>query len=154
MDPYLLVAIIIDEIARFAPIEPITDPLAGYFIGVNTSIGLAQVETDTAQDLIKRGYYNPNPDDDELPQENILKVSRRHLYQYLKDPKHSIFFAAARMRALTDEWKKFIDISKRPEIIATLYHLPRRLPHADPQPNARGLQIINEFYPFAKDWLR
>lgn len=26
-------------------------------------------------------------------------------------------------------------------------------PHADPQPNDRGLQIANEFYKLAKEWL-
>lgn len=37
VDPYLLGAIIIDEIARFAPFEIVTDPLGGHFVGVNTS---------------------------------------------------------------------------------------------------------------------
>ena len=152
VDPYLLGAIIIDEIARFAPFEPVTDPLSGYFVGVNTLAGIAQVEIDTAQDLIKKGYYNPDPD--KLSPATIHKVSRRELYKYVKKPKHSIYFAAARMRALTDEWKRFVDLSQRSEIIATLYHLPYRRPHADPHPNDRGLQIIKEFYPLAKKWLR
>ena len=184
--PYLLGAIIIDEIARFAPFEIITDPLGGHFLGANTSVGIAQVKIETARDLIKRDYYNPNPDDQRLSvritsvvysfpttlalsykksvnnapisyrlsPKNILKTSRQELYPYLKKPEHSISFAAARMRALTDEWKKFVDISKRPEIISTLYHLPRTYPHAHPQPNDRGLQIAHEFYKLAEKWLR
>ena len=153
VDSYLLGAIIIDEIARFAPIEMITDPLGGYFIGVNTSVGIAQVKIDTARGLIKDGYYNPNPDDGKLSPANIGKVSRSHLYQYVKESRHSIFFAAARMRALIDEWKKFVDLSRKPEIITTLYHLPHIIPHANPQSNDRGLQIAREFYQLAKEWL-
>ncbi len=154
VDPYLLGAIIIDEIARFAPIEMITDPLGGYFIGVNTSVGIAQVKIDTARGLIKNDYYNPNPRDNQLSSANIQKVSRSHLYEYVKEPRHSIFFAAAKMRSVIDLWQKSIDISKSPEIIATLYSLKGKSPHPDPQPNDRGLQIANEFYQFAKEWLR
>jgi len=58
------------------------------------------------------------------------------------------------MRALIDEWRKFIDISKSPNIIATLYSLKGKTPHAHPEPNNRGLQIANEFYKLAKEWLR
>ncbi len=154
IDPYLLGAIIIDEIARFGPFESIKDPLAGYFIGVNTSAGIAQVKTDTARGLIQDGYYNPNPNDPKLSRDKVSKTSRAHLYQYIKESKHSIFFAAARMRALTDEWKKFIDLSAKSEIIATLYHLPYKSPHGNPDSNERGLQIANEFYSLAKWWLQ
>ena len=153
VDPYLLAAIIIDEIARFAPWEPITDPLFGYFLGITASAGIAQVKIDTARGLIKSGYYNPNPDDPELSSQKIGKTSRRHLYEYVKKPRHSIFFAAARMRGLIDTWKKFADLSATPEIVATLYSLYKD-PHADPKPNERGLQIAGEFYEFAKDWLQ
>lgn len=152
VDPYLLGAIIIDEVARFAPFEIMTDPLGGLFLGANTSVGIAQVEIDTAHDLIVRGYYHPNPRDSRLSPKNVQNISRQELYPYVK--KHSIAFAAARMRALTDEWKRFVDLSKGPEIIATLYHLERRKPHAHPRPNERGLQITQEFYLLAKDWLR
>ncbi|MFY9462565.1 MAG: hypothetical protein WAP52_00055 [Candidatus Sungiibacteriota bacterium] len=153
VDSYLLGAIIIDEIARLNPFEEIADRLAVNFIGANTSAGIAQVKMDTARGLIKDGYYNPDPHDSKLSAANIKKVSRSYLYDYVKEPEHSIFFAAARMRSLIDEWKRSIDISQRPEIIATLYHLPYIDPHAHPQPNDRGLQIANEFYKLAREWL-
>jgi hypothetical protein len=152
IDPYLLAAIIIDEISRFGPIESITDPLLGYFIGINTSAGIAQVKTDTARGLIKSGYYNPDPD--KLSPKNIDKISRRQLYQYVEQPKHSICFAAARIKSLIDAWKKFVDLNKRPEIIATLYSLDHKTPHSSPQPNSRGQQITNEFYKLAQKWLQ
>lgn len=154
VDPYLLGAVIIDEITRLNPIEVITDCLAGSFVGINTSVGIAQVETDTARGLIQSGYYNPNPNDPELSKSRIGKTPRSHLYAYVVQPKHSIFFAAARMRKIMDEWGKSVDLTKKPEIIATLYSLKHRDPHADPQPNDRGLQIVKEFYPLAKKWLR
>lgn len=153
IDSYLLGAILIDEIARLAPLETIRDYLTGYFIGINTSIGIAQVETDTARKLIQKGYYNPDPQDSKLSAANIQDVPRSYLYEYVKDPIHNIFFAAARMRALTDEWGKFVNLSKKPEIIATLYHLKYKRPHVDPRPNDRGLQIAGQFYRLAQEWL-
>lgn len=152
VDPYLLGAIIIDEIARMAPFEEIKDVLTGRFIGINTSAGIAQVKTDTARGLIQRGYYNPNPDDPQLSKEKIKKTPLSYLYTYVVQSEHSISFAAAKMRSLIDEWQKFIDLAGRPEIIATLYSLKRN-PHPDPAPNERGLQIVDEFYPLAKEWL-
>ncbi len=153
IDPYLLGAIVIDEIARIAPWEFITDPLLGYFIGINASVGIAQVKLETARGLIKGGYYNPNPADSKLLPENIARTSRMYLYQYVKEPKHSIFFAAAQMRSLIVEWKTLQDISKQPEIIATLYSLKGKTPHKNPEANERGLQIAGEFYELAKMWL-
>lgn len=153
IDPYLLGAIVIDEIAQFGLLENITDLLASYFIGINTSTGIAQVKLETARGLIKDGYYNPNPHDPKLARDKINKTPRKYLYQYVKEPKHSIFFAAARMRELIDKWKRFVNLAERPEIISTLYSM-YKLPHANPQANARGLQITNEFYPLVKKWLR
>ena len=154
VDPYLLGAIIIDELARFAPWEPITDPVGGYYIGTDTSAGIAQVTVETARGLIRDGYYNPDPSDPKLSLKQVENVPRRDLYEYVKQPKHSIFFAAAHMRALMDKWKRFVDLSKRPEIIATLYSIGRgKPPHGNPQPNKRGLQISDGFYRFAREWL-
>lgn len=152
IDPYLLGAIIIDEIARINPIEVITDLLVVAFIGKNTSVGIAQVTIDTARDLIKNGYYNPNPDDPKLAKENINKTSRAYMYAYIVETKHNIFLAAAKIRSLINDWHRFIDIGNKPEIIATLYSLYKR-PHPNPQPNERGLQISSEFYLLAKEFL-
>ena len=58
------------------------------------------------------------------------------------------------MRELTDKWKKFVDLGERPEIVATLYSRKERQPQGNPQPNERGLQISDEFYQLAKEWLR
>lgn len=154
IDPYLLGAIIIDELARVKPFEDVFEKLAVFFVGTDVSAGIAQVKIKTARGLIQDGYYNPNPNDPKLSPENIGKVSRAYLHQFVKEPKYSIFFVAARVRALIDEWKKFADLSAMPEIIATLYHLPYKNPHGNPEANPRGLQISDEFYRFSKVWLQ
>jgi len=152
IDHYLLSAILIDEMARMAPLEDITDMLLVEFLGKNTSVGIAQVETGTARDLMFSGYYNPNPNEFSS-KEKIKKSSDREIYEYIKQPEHSIFFAAARIRNLIDNWRKFIDLNQRPEIIGSLYSMGKK-PHENPQPNDRGLQIANEFYNLAKEWLK
>ncbi len=153
IDPYLLAGILIDELARLNPIEKITDMLSVYFIGKNTSAGIGQVKTDTAKGLMLSGYYNPDPDKFSS-KEKIKKATRQQIYEYTKQPKHSIFFVAARIRGFVDAWKKFINLREKPEIIATLYSLGDIDPHNNPQPNERGLQIANEFYKLAQDWLK
>ncbi|MDO8512094.1 MAG: hypothetical protein Q7S57_02385 [bacterium] len=35
-----------------------------------------------------------------------------------------------------------------------IYSLKHKDPHNSPQPNDRGLQIVNEFYKLAQDWLK
>lgn len=156
IDPYLLGAILIDEIARFLPFEGVGEALLVFFVGKNASGGIAQVKVETARGLIQGGYYNPDPSDQKLSVERIKKTSRAHLYQYVKEPKYSIFFAAARMRELVDRWKVATDIHERPNIIATLYSFTdsKHTPHANPQPSNRGLQIADEFYQLAKEWLQ
>jgi len=153
IDPYLLGAILIDEIARAIFIEGIADMLFVQFVGRNTSIGIGQVTTDVAIDLVIYDYYNPDPNKFSS-KEKIKKITRREIYEYLKQPKHNIFFAGAHMRSLIDEWNKFVDLNKRPEIIATLYSREYKKPHSNPQPNDRGSQIVNEFYSLAKEWLK
>ena len=154
VDPYLLGAIIIDELARFLFFEDVLEKLAVFHIGKDVSAGIAQIKMETARGLIIDEYYNPGPGDPELSSKNVKKTSRKILYNYVKQPKHNIFFAAAHMRALIDRWKKFVDLRKRPEIIATLYSIGRgKRPHGNPKPNTRGLQIAGEFYTLAKVWL-
>lgn len=150
IDPYLLGGIMIDEIARMAPFEDMRDAVAAFTVNRNVSVGVAQVKLQTAKGLILNGYYNPNPEDTKLSKENIGKVPRVYLYHYVTQSKHSIFFAAATIRSFIDEWASEIDLSKRPEIIAALYHLPYRKPHDAPGTNDRAMQICEAFYPFAK----
>lgn len=154
IDQFTLGAIIIDEIARMAPFEPIYEKLQVEVVGRWVSVGVAQVSIDTANDLIGRGLYNPNPNDTKLPfPGNLANKERRYLYRYVVEPKHNIRFAAAVVRDIIDFWSTYVDLSDRPEIIGTLYHKGRGDPHSNPMPNKRGVQIADEFYAYAKQWL-
>jgi hypothetical protein len=121
LDPYTIGAILIDEVTRFTPFEEITDAVA--LVGINTSVGVAQVAIRTAKGLIKKGCYNPNPKDRKLSKENISKVSSAHLYIYLIQPKHNVFFGAAKMQSDIESWmsRRGEDISGSPEKIGYLY---------------------------------
>ena len=148
--PYLLGAIMIDEIARMAPFEEIINATALFTLNWNASVGVAQVKLDTAKHVIQAGYYNPNPKDPRLSKKKAGKISRQHLYQYVSQPKHSIFFSAARIRQIIDYWSDDIDLSNRADIIGTLYSQGLGEPKEYPQSIPRGDQIQNEFYPLAK----
>lgn len=153
--PYLLGAILIDEIVRMVPFEEVWDKFLLKLLGRNVSVGVAQVKLETANGLIKRGLYNPNPNDAKLPfSGNLRQIDREHLYGYVMQPKHNIRFAAARIRDLIKGWSIYIDISGMPEILGTLYHRSYVSPHAHPIPNKRGSQIAEEFYALATRWLR
>ena len=147
IDPYLLGAILIDEFAR-VDIKDCFDWAA--LLEFETSVGVAQVKVERARVLIKNGYYNPNPGDVNFSLENIKKTKVSCIYRFLLTPKHSIYFAAANIKRIIDRWISFVDLSKRPEIIGTLYSIGDGEPKTNPQPNDRGLQIANEFYSIAK----
>lgn len=152
LDPFQLGAILVDEIARSSPFEEIIDRIGVENFGANTSIGLAQIKIDTANNIIKKKLYNPNPSDQKLPIKRLNRETRVYLYNYLIQTKHNIFFAGAILTDLISNWKKFIDLKNHFDILATLYSLSRT-PHGDPHPNSRGIQIADEFYNLAKTWL-
>jgi hypothetical protein len=77
----LLAAILIDEFARLGP-DDLLDILGT--LGVNTSVGLAQVSLSTARNLIKQKYYPEDPN-----------ISDRRLHELLSNDSVSVHFAAA-----------------------------------------------------------
>lgn len=154
IDSYLLGAIIINEIAKLSPFEPIFDALGAEFFGVNTSVGIAQVKIDTANDLIRKGVYNPDPTDLLLPYKKRARLGRMHLFTYLIQPKHNIFFAAAFLRSIIQYWAPTIVLTNRPEIMGTLYSKGYGQPKPNPEASPGGAQVANEFYPLAKQWLQ
>jgi len=149
IDPATLGAILVDEYLRMG-LDDWFDWAA--LIGLNTSIGIAQIKTKTAKHLIKSGLYNPNPEDPELEPDNIDKASKAYLYNYLKEPVHSANLAAAKIRYDINRWTPFSDISNRPDILGTLYSQGDIDVHDNPKPDTnRGTQIGTEFYTLAKD---
>ena len=155
IDPYILGAIIIDEIVRMNTFETIEDIFWLDLIGRNVSVGIAQVTLETANNVIKRGLYNPNPEDKKLPFfGNLSKKDRQYLFPYVIQPKYNIRFAAAYVRDIINFWARTLDISKRPEILGTLYAQGYGDPKINPEANKRGSQIANEFYSLAQKWLK
>lgn len=152
IDANLLGAILIDEYLQIG-IDDIGDWLV--LLEFKTSIGIAQVQVETARNIIKRGYYNPNLNDNKLSKKNIGKVARRHLYQYLNNPEHSIYFASAYIRELIDDWSPTMDISNEHEIIGSIYATGQIPTEKDKTPDVsdRGKQIRSEFYFIAKEIL-
>lgn len=153
LDPFQLGAILIDEITRMSPFEEIIDRIGVENFGSNTSVGLAQIKIDAANNIIKKKIYNPNPSDQKLPIKRLNRETRAYLYNYLIQPKHNIFFEGAILTDLISNWKKFIDLKNHFDILATLYSLSR-IPHEEPHPNSRGIQIADEFYNLSKTWLQ
>jgi len=84
---------------------------------------------------------------------NLTNANRRHLYQYVVQPEHSIRFAAAFIRHVIDFWSPHIDLTNRLDIIGTLYNQGYGNPNPHPESIGRGDQIADEFYPLAKKWL-
>ena len=154
IDPSILGAILIDEIARVHPWEDMNDKLMAAHIGINASVGIAQVKINTIRELIAKDYYNPNPDDNKLFKTNIAKASKAYIYAYAKQPRHSIRFGAARIRQIINHWAHETDLSNRPEIIGTLYSWKLGSPKPNPGSSPRGLQISQEFYPLAQKILK
>lgn len=153
IDQNTLGAIIIDEIARLYPFEPIFEKLGADIVGLNVSVGVAQVKLETANGVIQKGIYNPNPFDKKLPfSGNLTNRNRRYLYDYVIQPKHNVRFGAAVLRRTIDFWMKYIDLSNRPEILGTLYQRGYGEPKENPVAIPRGEQIADEFYNYAKRW--
>lgn len=152
IDPYLLGGILVDEIVRFAPFEEITDKLFAGIGSWKTSLGVGQVTLETARRLIKERYYNPDSTNPKLDPAVVAGVSISDLYPYVIDTRNNIYFAAASVRAVIDSWKSQVGINLSSELIGSLYSL-KRDPHLNPASNDRGLQIVGEFMPLAKDIL-
>ena len=152
IDPYLL-SNFIDEIVASLHLKKYETNFCCNLL-VEMFVGIAQIKLETANDLIKRGLYNPNTDDIKLPfSGNLRKKDLEYLYGYVAQPKHNICFVAAFIRSIVTVWSKYIDLSARPEIIGTLYSQG----YGDPKINStsikRGDQIASEFYTLAKKWL-
>lgn len=145
VDRVLLGAILIDEFLRRSWTDDWFDWLA--ILGRDTSVGLAQIKISTAKDLIRRGFYNPNPQDKNLSSRNIKKTPSRYLFKYLDNPKHSIYFAAAKINQIKKDFSRRFDIANQ-EIIGDLYSGTKPLSRS--KATSRGKQISEEFYGIAK----
>jgi len=82
----------------------------------------------------------------------VLTDSRRKSLVFVTDELEAISLEAY-IRSVIEGWRKYIDLTHKQAILATLYSLYKK-PHNKPEPSDRGLQIASEFYEFAKEWLK
>ena len=140
IDPVILGSILIDEYLRMG-VDDLGDWLG--ILGVNTSVGIAQIQMKTAEDIIRAKLYIPDND-------SSLIHNRPKLYEILNMPQHSVNFCAARIRQIINYWVKALDISNRIEILGTLYSKGLGVPKINPGPSDRGTRIKNEWAPIAR----
>jgi hypothetical protein len=134
IEPSLLAAILVNELAESGP-DDLFDILG--YLGVNATVGLAQVKLTTARLLIKNGYYQASP-----------TISDQKLYNLLTDDHEAVKCAAAYIRFTLDHRiKRKLGIT--PEHIATAYS---RGYNTDVV-SERGRTIIKVFVPVAKELL-
>jgi soluble lytic murein transglycosylase-like protein len=133
VDPYLLGAILIDELARMGP-DDLLDIL-GKLGARDTTVGLAQVKLSTARDMIKKKLY---PAD--------LDISQSRLYDLLTDDKASVRFAAAYLSFI----KKLRAKKNKGTTAAEVASCYSRGKFLDP-PDSRGKQIARKLRDFAKE---
>lgn len=149
VDQNLLGAILIDEYLRKDLADNWFDWLA--ILGRDTSVGPAQVKISTARELIRKRFYNPCPSNKAFSPKNANKLPAVLLCTFLYNPKHSIYFACAKMNQIKNDDPSRYDITK-PEIIGDLYSGTR--PHSSGEASNRGKQIASEFYQIAKEVLK
>jgi len=130
----LLAAILIDELAESGP-DDLFD-LLGY-LGVNTTVGLAQVKLTTARLLIKNGFYQA-----------FSIISDQKLYGLPIDDHEAVKFTAAYIPFTIDHRTKR-KLGLTPEHIATAYS--RGFNHSEV--SARCTTIIKDFVLVAKELL-
>lgn len=146
VDAHLLGAILIDEDLRRDWIDDWSDWLA--ILGQDRSVGIAQIKVSTAKDLIKRGFYPADPTNKNISLQNVDRISAKDLHNYLNNPKHSIYFAAAKINQIKKNFSSRYDLSQQ-EIIADLYSR-KSLKSTGGKVTKRGYQIANQFYEIAK----
>ncbi len=153
VDAGLIAAILADEAARWGltdqlqhswarlicvlPQRPakrlihLTEALLRRPLGTH-SLGRAQMKLATLHEVARSGLIH-------------LPVHPRDQIRLLLDPQAAPSLVAARLRQTLDTWQASgIDLSRRPEILGTLYSLGlsgKAGVHPQPQPNRRGLKI-------------
>ena len=114
-------------------------------LGLDTSIGLAQVKISTAKMLEEEGYMpRITVSDNERKTENAKRI------EALNDPQTNIRYAAAYLKYIQDIWKDvYPEIDGRTAILATLYNTGaygEEGPRSNPKPNDFGRYAKGKYY--------
>ncbi|GAB4544453.1 MAG: hypothetical protein OHK0023_01280 [Anaerolineae bacterium] len=140
VSPELVAAIIYDELQKKDNNDNLQEWAALFGIGVKDtwSLGVAQMQIQTVYDLVEAGYL-VKPDGWNDNKQDIA-------IRWLLEPKNAPYLVAARIKQTMDYWQqRGVDISQRPEILATLYSIGltgQSGVNPNPQPSDRGNEIV------------
>ncbi len=129
----LLASILVDEVPRSGP-DDLFDILG--YVGVNTSVGIAQIKVSTLKDLVERKYVKIDKE----------KKSNKELYKLLSDNVFSTQVAAAHIRSIKDSRKRW-KVELKDSAIAEDYS--RGASKLDAL--SRGKSIVDEIMPHIED---
>lgn len=135
VSPRLIAAIIYDELKEMDFLDHMQNMLAVLQLTQDErSLGIAQMQVRTVYDLVEKGYI-PKPDGWESNRQAAAIA-------LLLNEQTASMLVAARVRQTIDHWEaQGVDISQRPEILATLYSIGlegERGVNTTPESNERG----------------
>ena len=146
VDPVVIACCIYSEqVLNVNWLDSVFDNLLFFF---DTSIGIGQVRISTAILLEDSGYI----EESEPIHVGTIHFSREQLIQNkLDNPEWNIKYVAAYLRYWQDCWQTTLDISNKPEILATLYNLGENAnaPNANPKPNDFGRHAQSVYHHIA-----
>lgn len=125
--------------------------------GYSSSIGIGQIKIHTALWIEKKLYDSTSKYFLGFTYQKSLPKSkdRDEIVKKLERPEWNLRYIAAYISMFCHRWKnEGFDISKKPEIVATLYSLgpyrvsdsSERKPHSNPQANYFGIEAKEFFY--------
>jgi len=136
----LVGAIILDELQRRGFEDDLQEWLPQLAALTNASLGPAQMKPSVVEELVTAGLVAQPPHWEQKKSELIQS--------WLLDPQKSAQLVAARLEHIVCHWAKGgVDISDKPQILATLYSLGlvgQAGVHDNPQANERGEKIAYE----------
>jgi RHS repeat-associated protein len=111
-------------------------------LGLDSSIGLAQVRISTAEKVAQAGYYNV----DNLYKETFsfgnFLPERLKIIRLLNNPKTNTIIAAGLLQQKIDEWKSTVpDIANNPELLGSLYNYSEVEPTKEGYKNPFGERV-------------
>ena len=145
VDPALVALMIYTEqVHNYNIIDTLSDRICGFY-GVDTSVGIGQVQISTAKEIEEMGYMPLTCSTEggwKLPFGVFVHGTEQMAREKkLEDDYTNIRYVAAYVALIEDTWREeFPDIYNRPDIVWTLYNTGyhNRTPHSDPKPGNYG----------------
>lgn len=133
--------------------------MIGVISGLNSSMGFCQIKIKTAYWIEKQlnNYKSIFYSGDKYKDVLSISSNKNELIVKIVDDKFNILYAAAYLRIMISRWEKEkVNISNRPDILATLYSTglfyqdgTERFPNSNPKANDFGkkaMEIFNQVF--------